>query len=87
MTFAVTEDDDDAAVMRLAWLARGDHAGLDQARDACLSDTDVDLGIGGRAVGLLARVRYGDLPSQPACYPHTTAPSARRRERRHRDRC
>jgi hypothetical protein len=61
MTFAVDEFDDDAAVARLARLADGDHAALDQACDACLAHTDVDLAIRGRAIGLLARVRYGDL--------------------------
>ena len=29
----------------------------------CLSYTDLDLGIRGRAIGLLARVLYGDLPT------------------------
>lgn len=62
MTMAVEEYDDDAAVARLAWLARDDHATLDQACDVCLSYTDVDLGIRGRAIGMLARVRYDDLP-------------------------
>jgi hypothetical protein len=63
MTFAVEEYDDDAAVNRLAWLAQDDHAALDQACDVCLSYLDVDLAVRGRAIGLLARVRYGDLPS------------------------
>ena len=58
MTFAVEEYDDDLVVARLAWLAYND-----QACDVCLSYTDVDLGIRGRAIGLLARVLYGDLPS------------------------
>ena len=61
MTFAVDEFDDDAAVARLAWLAHDDHAALDQACDACLAQIDVDLAIRGRAISLLARVRYGDL--------------------------
>ena len=49
MTFAVEEYDDDLAVAR-------------QACDGCLSYTDIDLGIRGRAIGLLARVLYPDLP-------------------------
>jgi hypothetical protein len=40
-----------------------EQAALDQACDVCLSYTDIDLGIRGRAIGLLARVLYGDLPS------------------------
>jgi hypothetical protein len=63
MTFAVEEYDDDRAVARLTWLAQDDQAALDQACDVCLSYTDVDLGIRGRAIGLLARVLYGDLPA------------------------
>jgi hypothetical protein len=63
MTFAVEEFDDDRAVACLAWLAQGDQAALDQACDVCLSYTDIDLGIRGRAIGLLARVLYGDLPT------------------------
>ena len=66
MTFAVDEYDDDLAVARLAWVAQDDQAALDQACDACLSYTDVDLGIRGWAIGLLARVLYGDLPSDSA---------------------
>jgi hypothetical protein len=66
MTFAVEEYDDDLAVTRLAWLARDDQAALDQACDACLSYTRIDLGIRGRAIGLLARVLYPDLPPDPA---------------------
>ena len=54
------------AVARLAWLAQDDQAALDQACDVCLSYTDVDLGIRGRAIGLLARVLYGDMPSDSA---------------------
>ena len=48
------------------WVAQGDQAALDQACDVCLSYTDIDLGIRGRAIGLLARVLYPDLPSDPA---------------------
>jgi hypothetical protein len=62
MTFAV-EEYDDLAVARLAFLARDDQGALDQACDVCLSYTEIDLGIRGRAIGLLARVLYGDLPS------------------------
>jgi hypothetical protein len=62
MAYAVEEYDDDLAVARLAWLAHNDQAALDQACDACLSYTDIDLGIRGRAIGLLARVLYPDLP-------------------------
>ena len=61
MAFAVEEHDDDRAVARLAWMAGDDQAALDQACDVCLSYTDVDLGIRGRAIGLLARVLYPDL--------------------------
>jgi hypothetical protein len=62
MTFAVEEFDDDLAVARLAWLARDDQASLDLACDVCLSYSNVDLGIRGRAIGLLGRVLYPDLP-------------------------
>ena len=62
MAYAVEEFDDDRAVARLAWLAQDDQAALDQACDVCLSYTDIDLGIRGRAIGLLARVLYPDLP-------------------------
>jgi hypothetical protein len=61
MTYAVDEYDDDLAVARLAWLARYDQAAMDQACDVCLGYTDIDLGIRGRAIGLLARVLYPDL--------------------------
>jgi hypothetical protein len=70
MTFAVQEYDDELAVARLAWLAHDDRAALDRACDVCLSYTDVDLGIRGRAIGLLARVLYPDLPvDQPSEQP------------------
>jgi hypothetical protein len=65
MAFAVEEFDDDLAVARLAWLAQDDQAALDQVCDVCLSYTDIDLGIRGRAIGLLARVLYPDLPADP----------------------
>ena len=64
MAFAVEEYDDDRAVAHLAWLAQGDLVALDQACDRCLSYTDLDLGIRGRAIGLLARVLYPDLPPE-----------------------
>ena len=51
MTYAVEEYDDDLAAARLAWLAHDDQAALDQACDFCLSYTDIDLGIRGRAIG------------------------------------
>lgn len=70
MTFAVEEYDDDRAVARLAWLARDDLVALDQACDRCLSYTDLDLGIRGRAIGLLARVLYPDLPPDPPSTCH-----------------
>ena len=57
--------DDDRAVARLGWLAQDNQAALDQACDVCPSYTDVDLGIRGRAIGLLARVLYPDLPADP----------------------
>jgi hypothetical protein len=66
MTYAVEEYDDDRAVARLAWLAHDDQAALDQACDVCLSYTDIDLGIRGRAIGLLARLLYPDLPPDAA---------------------
>jgi hypothetical protein len=47
--------------VRLAWLAQDDYPALDQACDVCLSYTEVDLGIRGRAIGLLARAQYGDF--------------------------
>jgi hypothetical protein len=58
MAFAVDERDDDLAVARLAWLARDDHAALDQAGEACLEHTGASLVIRARATGLLARVRH-----------------------------
>jgi hypothetical protein len=48
-----------------AWLAHDDQAALDHACDVCLSYTDVDLGIRGRTIGLLARALYPDLPPDP----------------------
>jgi hypothetical protein len=65
MALAVEEYDDDLAVARLAWLAHDDLVALDQACDRCLSYTDIDLGVRGRAIGLLARVLYPDLPPDP----------------------
>jgi hypothetical protein len=40
----------------LAWLAHDDQASLDQACDVCLNYTSIDLGIRGRAIGLLDRL-------------------------------
>jgi hypothetical protein len=62
MTYAVEEYEDDLAVARLAWLGQDNHPALEQACGVCLSYTDVDLAIRDRAIGLLARVLYGDLP-------------------------
>jgi hypothetical protein len=62
MAFAIQEFDDDLAAARLAWLARDAQAALDEACDVCLSYADIDLGIRGRAIGLLAQVLYPDLP-------------------------
>jgi hypothetical protein len=42
--------------------------------DVCLSYTDIDPGIRGRAIGLLARVLYSDLPPDPP----STAPRCSR---------
>ena len=39
ISFAIAEADEDLAVTRLAFLARGDHAALDAAIDACLACT------------------------------------------------
>ena len=47
-------------------MSSGALAALDQACDVCLSCTDIDLGIRGRAIGLLARVLYPDLPPDAA---------------------
>lgn len=43
-----------------------DQAALDRGCDLCLSYTDIDLGIRGRASGLLARVLYPDLSDSPS---------------------
>ena len=68
MTYAVEEYDDDLAVARLAHddQAAPSQAALDQACDVCLSDTDIDLGICGRAIGLLVRVLCPDLSPDAA---------------------
>jgi hypothetical protein len=68
MTYAVEEYDDDLAAARLVMLARDDQAALDQACDVCLSYTDIDLGIQGRAIGLLAQVLGPDLPPDHATW-------------------
>jgi hypothetical protein len=39
---------------------------VDRACDVCLSYTDIDLGIRGRAIGLLARVLYPTYPPDHA---------------------
>jgi hypothetical protein len=82
MTFAVEEYDDDAAVGRLAWLAQDDHTALNQACDVCLSYTEIDLAIRGRAIGLLARVRYGDL-APSATSPATAWGAVKRGQEQH----
>lgn len=60
ITFAIAEADEDLAVARLAFLAHGDHAALDQAIDACLARRDRSLRTRWRAISFLARVRYDD---------------------------
>ena len=57
---AIAEADEDLAVARLAFLAHGDHAALDQAMAACLARRDRSLHTRWRAISLLARVRYPD---------------------------
>ena len=42
-----------------------DRHDVSQRADVCLSYTDIVLGIRGRAIGLLARVLYPDLPADP----------------------
>jgi hypothetical protein len=78
MTFAVEDFDAAAAVARLAWLAQDDEAALDQACEVCQGRTEADPASRGRAIGLLARVRYHDLPAQPArsLGPASAAPRA-----------
>jgi hypothetical protein len=70
IALAVDERDDDLAVARLAWLAQDDHAALEEAGEACLAHTEVNLVVRGRAAGLLAGVRHHDrdarLPGRPA---------------------
>jgi hypothetical protein len=63
ITFAIAEADEDLAVARLAFLAHGDHVALDEAIEACLARRDRTLRTRWRAIGLLARVRYPDLPT------------------------
>ncbi|HWD44765.1 MAG TPA: hypothetical protein VHM23_13830 [Actinomycetota bacterium] len=43
ITFALAEADEDLAVARLAFLARGDHAALEAAIDACLARAERTL--------------------------------------------
>ncbi|HEU4399265.1 MAG TPA: hypothetical protein VFU54_15680 [Actinomycetota bacterium] len=63
IAFAVDEPDD-LAVARLAWLAQGDQAALEEAGEACVGRTEVGLVVRARAAGLLARVRHHDLSMQ-----------------------
>jgi len=60
ITFAIAEANEDLAVARLAFLAHGDHAALDQAIEACLARRDRSLRTRWRAISFLARVRYPD---------------------------
>ena len=64
ISFAIAEADEDLAVVRLAFLAHGDHDALDAAIDACLARTDRTLYTRWRAISLLVRVRYEDQPTQ-----------------------
>lgn len=57
---AIAKADEDLAVARLAFLAHGDHAALDQAMEACLARRDRGLRARWRAISLLVRVRYPD---------------------------
>ena len=60
ITFAIAEPNEDLAVARLAFLAHGDLAALDQAMEACLARRDRSLRTRWRAISLLVRVRYPD---------------------------
>jgi hypothetical protein len=60
ISFAIAEADEDLAVARLAFLAHGDRAALDQAIDACLARGDRSLRTRWRAISFLVRVRYPD---------------------------
>jgi hypothetical protein len=66
IALAVDECDDDLTVARLAWLARDDHAALEEAGEACLAHPEVNLVVRGRAAGLLARVRHHELRRPPS---------------------
>jgi hypothetical protein len=63
MALAAEAFDDDEAVAELNQLADGDLEALDRACDACIA-LHASLAQRGRAIGLLARVRYGDLNSR-----------------------
>jgi len=58
ITFAIAGADEDLAVARLAFLAHGDRAALDEAIDACLARRDRSLRTRWRAISLLVCVRY-----------------------------
>jgi hypothetical protein len=57
-SFAIAEVDEDLAVARLAFLAHGDHAALDQAIAACLARRERSLYTRWRAISFLVCVRY-----------------------------
>jgi hypothetical protein len=59
---------------RLAFLAHGDHPGLDAAIDACLARTERTLHTRWRASSFLVRVRYED---QPTLHPPATSRAGR----------
>jgi hypothetical protein len=60
ITFAIAEADEDLAVARLAFLAHGDHAALDQAIDAAWPAAKAACVPRWRAISFLVRVRYED---------------------------
>jgi hypothetical protein len=61
VAFGVEEYDGDLAVAGLAWLVQDDQAARSGMRCLHLSHINIDLGIRGRAIGLLARPLCGDL--------------------------
>ena len=81
ISFAIAEADEDLAVPRLTFLARGNHAALDAAIEACLARTERTLYTRWRAISFLVRVRYQDQPTpeQPATSSAGRANGARGR--------